>query len=195
MGTQQHHSLTCRPRLLPHLEEQLGAGPVSLAVVRDAQGLIWEPKCVPLFWLVCPCVQLLGVPHRFVCTGTTGDPSTPKPTQGLAPHGHAQVLPPSLVNTCSHQCWSWSPRHPAVPSRSVLGCGSGMGIREGLGASLSALSTGAGPLGTDTCHPPKSHPQGHPKVLQGLGLGWSSGKPPQPPGSPQLLFCSVVSVW
>lgn len=69
MGTQQHRSLTRCLCLLPHLEEQLGAGLVSLAAVRGAAGMeghIWGAKCVPLIGLVCPLCSSWGS-HPSVC--------------------------------------------------------------------------------------------------------------------------------
>lgn len=176
MGTQQHHSLTHRPHLLPHLEEQLGAGPVSLAVVRDAQGLlIWGPKCLLLIWLVCPCVQRLGVPHlcghrhhwgplhpqthpvpgpTWTCPSVPTLPGqhTQPPVLEHGPHG-TLLFPPGL---------SW-----AVAVEWEVGSG------EGLGASLGALSLRAGtigPLGTDTCHPPTPAP-GSPQCPAGPWFG------------------------
>lgn len=191
MGTQQHHSLTRRLCLLPHLEEQPGAGLVSLAAVRDAagmEGLIWGPTCVPLIWLPCPCVQLLGVPPIRLCAQAPLE--TPAPPN---PHGHAQVLPPSLANTHSHQCWNMVPKAPCCPLGLswAVAAECEVGSREGLGASLGALCIRADPLGTDTRHPPS------PGATQGPAgpcLGFP-GKPPQPPGSPQLWFCRVVSGW
>lgn len=158
-----------------------------LCVLGSCQGCsgshLGAQVCPPHLAGVSSCAAVGGPTHRFVCTGTTGDPRTPKPTQGLALHGHAQVLSPSLVNTCSHQCWNWSPRHSAVPSRSVLGCSSGMGTREGLGASLSALSIGAGSRTPWHRHLPGSQipapgpPQGPAGPLFGLELWEASSVP------------------
>lgn len=178
MGTQQHRSLTRRLGLLPHLEEQLGAALVSLPGC--CQGCCWDGGS-HLGTQVCPshlggaslCAAVGGPTQTFVCTGTTGAPCTPKPTQGPAPRGHLQELPPSLVSTHSHQCWNMVPKAPCRPSRSVLGCGGGMGggSREGLGASL-----GAGPLGTDTCHPasPRATPRSCREPWEASSAPWVS---------------------
>lgn len=139
-------------------------------------------------------MQLLGVPHVGLCAQT--------PLETPAPPNPPRVWPHMDMPKCSHPPWSTPPVLELVPEAPccplqvwswAVAVEWATGRDWGHHSVLCPSEEEAGPLWHR--HLPGSQSQGHPKVLRGLGLVWSSGKPPQPPGPPQLLFCRVVSVW
>lgn len=183
------------PSLAASFGGAAGSWPCVLGSCQGCSGShLGAQVCPPHLTGVSLCAAVGGPTRRFVCTDTTGDPSTPKPTQGLAPHGHAQVLPPSLVN---HQCWNWSPRHPAVPSRSGPGLWQWNGQQGGTGGITQCSvhrSRKQDPLAQTPARlpiPAPGPPQGPAGPWFGLEL-WEASSAPWV--SPALVLQSGFSV-
>lgn len=137
-------------------------------------------------------MQLLGVPHVGLCAQT--------PLETPAPPNPPRVWPHMDMPKCSHPPWSTPPvleLVPKAPCCALLGCGSGMGNREGLGASLSALSIGGGsrtPLAQTPARLPIPAP-GPPQCPAGPWFGlelWEASSAPWV--SPALVLQSGFSV-
>lgn len=155
-GAQQRHSLTRRLRLLPHLEE--------LALCPwHSQGRCWQGGS-RLGAQACP-PHLAGVSlcAAVVCMG---DPCTPNPPRAWPHMDTTQVLPPSLANTRSHQCWNTVPRALCCPLRVCPGlwqAGMWGGQQGGTGGHRSGLCPSEQGAGHRHLNPPSASPRATPR--------------------------------